>query len=442
MRHPLALLVAFVLLASALTYVVPAGQFDRRDNAAIGRKVVIPGSFHAVPQSPVGPFQAFVAIPLGLADASAVIFFVFLAGGAFNVVDRTGALRHGVGWLAFRLDRRETLIIPIVCVVFAAAGAAEGFWEEIIALVPVLLVLTSRVGFDGLTAVAMSLGAAGIGAGFSPMNPFGVGIAQKFAELPLLSGWQFRLAVLVLALGIWTWGTMRHAARTRTAPAATNPALVHASDSRHTVTLLAVVAAFAALVVGIARYGWDFEQMSAVFLIMGIAAGLVGRLSLAGTAEAFVEGFRAVALGAMVIGVARGLFVVLDQGKIVDTIINALVSPLAHLPVSLLAAGITAVQSLLVLPVPSSSGRVALTMPILVPLSDLLGLSRQITVTATQYGPGVIAQFMPTDGALMAILLLAGVPYGKWLRFCLPLCAALFALSLAAIGVAVAIGLD
>jgi uncharacterized ion transporter superfamily protein YfcC len=143
----------------------------------------------------------------------------------------------------------------------------------------------------------------------------------------------------------------------------------------------------------------------------------------------------------LMIGVARGVFVVLDQGHIVDTIINFLVTPLAKLPVTLFAMGISIVQSLLALPVPSSSGRVTLTMPILVPLSDLLGLSRQVTVTATQFGPGVVGNFLPTDGALMAILALAGVPFSRWLRFCIPLCGILFVLALAAVALAASLNL-
>src|SRR6187397_3137708 len=157
MRHPLALLLACVLIAAALTYVVPAGQYERRDDPAINRKVVVAGSFHNTPQSPVSPFDALVAVPKGIIDAAGVLAMVFMAGAAVSVVDKTGALRGGVGWLATRLARRKTLIIPAACVVFAAAGAAQGLWEEVIALMPVLLVLTRGVGFDPLTAVSMSL---------------------------------------------------------------------------------------------------------------------------------------------------------------------------------------------------------------------------------------------------------------------------------------------
>ncbi|HWB30424.1 MAG TPA: hypothetical protein VG736_07985 [Vicinamibacterales bacterium] len=442
MRHPLALLLACVLIAAAMTYVVPAGQFDRRDDPAINRTVVVPNSYHRIARSPVSPFQALVAIPRGFVDAAGVLAMVFMAGAAISVVDETGALRGGVGWIAAHVRRREMLLIPVSCALFGAGGAVEGMWEEIIAMMPMLMALSLGVGFDGLTAVSMSLGAAGIGAAFSPMNPFGVGIAQRFAEVPLLSGWPFRLTVLVIAMAIWAWGTMRYAKRIRTS--ATEDAVVVTAplNGRHAAVLAATIAAFTTFVVGVLHFGWDFEQMAGVFLGLGLAAGLLGGLGIEGTSRAFVDGFRAMSYAALMIGVARAVFVVLDQGHIVDTIINFLVAPLSHLRVTLFAMGISIVQSLLTLPVPSSSGRVTLTMPIFVPLSDLLGLSRQVTVTATQFGPGVIGNLLPTDGALMAVLAIAGVPFARWLRFCLPLCAILFALALAAIAVAVGLNLQ
>ena len=442
MRHPFALLAACILVAAALTYVVPAGQFERREDPKIQRTVVVAGSYHRVPQSPVNPFQALVAVPKGLANAADVLALVFMAGAALAVVDKTGALRGGVGWLASKLGHRETLIIPIACAVFAFGGASEGMWEEFVALTPVLVVLARGVGFDGLTAVSMGLGAAGIGSTFSPMNPFGVGIAQRFAELPLLSGWEFRLAVLVPAVALWTWATIRHARRTQTAPDASVATAVNAFTRRHGIVLVATVAAFATFIHGIIQWGWGFNEMSAVFLALGIAAGLIGGLSIAGTFAAFSEGLASMSFAAVLIGVARGVFVVLDEGKIVDTIVNAMFTPLAQLPATLYAMGITVVQTIIALPVPSSSGRVTLTMPILVPLSDLLGVSRQVTVTATQFGPGIVNQFLPTDGALMAVLAVAGVRFEHWLKFCLPICTILFVYGLAAVALAAALNLQ
>ena len=442
MPHPLALLLACVVIAASLSYILPAGEYERRPDKTTGRNVVVPGSFHAVEARPVGPFATLVAVPRGMIDAGSVIFLVFLVGGAFSVIDATGAFRHGVHALTRRLSNRTELIIPVVSVAFATCGAVEGMWEEIIALVPVLLLLARRVGFDALTAVAMSLGAAGVGSTFGPVNPFSVGIAQKLAELPLLSGLWFRMAVMIPALGVWVWGTMRYAARHRVPPAADEQDDTGGLSPRHVLTLVAVAATFALYVYGALQYSWGFDEMSALFLLMGIAVGLFGGLGVTGTSNAFVDGFRSMTFAAMVIGVARAIFVVLDQGRIVDTIIHAMVTPLEQLPASLFAVGMTVVQTVIALPVPSSSGRAVLTLPILVPMSDLLGLSRQVTVLAYQYGPGIAGQIAPTDGALMAILALAGVSYERWLKFCVPLCGVLFLMSLAAVVVAAMIGLQ
>lgn len=439
--HPLTLLTACILAAALASYILPAGQYDRRDDPVTGRAVVVAGTYHHVERTPVGPFQALVAIPKGLAAAGSVVFLVFLVGGAFTVVDETGALRQAVTWLVRRLQNRETLVIPIVSLTFATGGALENMSEEIIALVPVLLLVTRRLGFDAVTAVAISIGAAGVGAAFSPINPFQVQIAQKLAGIPLLSGSVFRLSVLAVALAGWIWGTWRHAVRTRTVPDVSgDEGLTEAVlDARRTIVLLLVLTTFVVFVYGIMQLGWDFDQMSALFFAMGVLAGLIGGLGATGTAQAFVTGFTSMAFAAMLIGFARAIFVVLDEGRIIDTIVHALVTPLQSLPVVMSALGMLIVQVAVHLPVPSVSGQAVLTMPVLVPMSDLIGLSRQVVVLAFQYGAGLMELLTPTNGALMAVTAAAGVKYGDWLKFAVPLFAALLALSAVALVVAIAL---
>jgi uncharacterized ion transporter superfamily protein YfcC len=211
---------------------------------------------------------------------------------------------------------------------------------------------------------------------------------------------------------------------------------------RHGLAITALVVMFPVLAYGVLRFGWDLEQMGAVFFVTGAAIGLMSGLGVHGTTEAFFEGCRAIASSALLLGVARSIFVVLDEGRVVDTIVNALVTPLAQLGTAGFAAGVSVVNAFLALAVPSSSGRVALTMPILVPLADLLGLSRQVLVMATQYWSGMVSQVLPTDGALLAILGLAGVPFPQWLRFAAPLSAGLALLGLAAIGAAIAMDIQ
>jgi uncharacterized ion transporter superfamily protein YfcC len=375
----------------------------------------------------VSGFEAIVAIPKGMADAGAVVFYVFLVGGAFAVVERTGASTRVIQRLVLKLASRETLVIPLASIVFGAGGVLIQMQEELIAFVPVLLLLTRRLGFNPLVACAVSIGAAAVGAAFSPVNPFQVVIAQKVAELPPQSGMGFRLLLLVPAMILWIWATMRYAARTRVPPTSTEQGSGEPAGDEGRLTLrdgalIAIIGGtFALFIIGAQRWGWDFEQFSALFFLMGVAAGLVGKLGIGGTAEAFVEGFKSLAFAALLIGFARGIFVVLNEGQIIDTVVQGAFAPIASLPVALSALGMLMMQALVHFPVPSTSGQAVLTMPVLVPLSDLLGLSRQVTVLAYQYGAGLCEILTPTNGALMAMLAATGVRFDEWLRFALRL---------------------
>jgi uncharacterized ion transporter superfamily protein YfcC len=440
--HPLALLVGCIAVAAALTWVLPAGQFDRRYNAAAGREVVVAGTYHRIERAPVTPFAALVAIPRGAAQAASVIFLVLLTGAAFSVVDKTGAFRRAAHSLTRTGAGGVLFVIALNSVLYATGGALENMAEEIIALVPALLLLTTRMGLDPLVAVAMSCGAAAVGSAFSPINPFQVGIAQKLAALPLLSAALYRMVFLVLALGIWIWATYRYALRTRTAPAAASLEAPTEPASRRDIAIWGIfAAALVLLVLGVMNFGWDFDQLSAAFFAMGVLVGLVGGLGVQGTARAFGEGFGSMAYAAMLIGFARGIFVVLADGRIIDTIVQGVFTPLAHLPRAASALGMMVAQVGVHFPVPSVSGQAVLTMPVLVPLADLLGLSRQVVVLAFQYGAGLAELVTPTNGALMAIVAAAGVGYEKWLRFAVPWMGALLGLGAVAILLAVAVGL-
>ncbi len=440
--HPLALLVACVLVAAALTWLLPAGRYHRREDPATGRSVVVPGTYQRVTQQPVGPFQALVAIPKGIVDAAPVIGLIFLIGGAFTVVERTGTFVRLVRGLVRRMRRRGILVIPVASIAFSLGGIMMQMQEELIAFVPVLLLLVRHLGFTPVTAVAMSLGAAAVGAAFSPVNPFQVIIAQKVAELPQASGLGFRLAFLVPALSLWILGTMYHARRTRVTPDVAGAEEEDALDGRDVTILLAILAAFAIYIYGAQRLAWEFNELAGLFFGVGILAGFLGRLRLRGTTEAFVDGFRSMTLAALLVGFARAIYVVLNEGQIVDTIVHGLFTPIAELPTILAALGMMVVQGVIHVPVPSTSSQAVLTLPLLVPLSDLIGLSRQVTVLAYQYGAGLCEIVTPTNGALMAMLAAAGVRYEDWLRFVIPLYAGLMVLAALALAVGVGIGLS
>lgn len=448
--HPLVLLAICILIAGALTHLVPAGTYERRDDPATGREMVVPGTYTQAAPNPLGPLAIALSVPKGIIDAADVLAVVFLVGGAFVVIERTGVLHAALAWLVGRLRRREALAIPIVCIAFAAGGALENMQEEIIGLAPVLVLLATRLGFNAVTAVAMSLGAAAVGAAFSPINPFQVGIAQQAAGVPLFSGAAFRTTVLVFALALWIAGTLRYAKnanRGRVSIIQSEPdsaaAAVTAGPSRLATALILalVVLGFAAFILGLTRWGWGFNELSAVFLVVGILAGLIGRLGVTGTADAYVQGFRDMAYAAMLIGFARAIFVVLDEGQIIDTIVHGLFTPLQGLPRPVAALGMMAGQAAVHVPVPSVSGQAVLTLPILAPLSDLLGISRQVAVLAYQYGAGLCEILTPTNGALMAVLAAAGVRYEDWMKFAVSMWAMLTALGAVAVLTALATGL-
>ena len=382
-----------------------------------------------------------VAIPRGMIAAGDVIFLVLLVGGAFVVVDRTGALRHATAWLAGRLPGRGALVIPIVAVCFAFGGAVENMSEEIIALTPILLLLVRQLGFAPLVAVAMSVGAAAVGSSLSPLNPFQVGIAQKLAQLPLGSAWAFRLAVFVLGFALWTWGTVRFARRTARPPEQAEAAAPATLGLRQVVLLGLILLAFGTYVYGALRLGWELNQLSALFFVMGVLAGAIGGLGVQGTATAFADGFASMAYAAALVGFARAIFVVMDDGRIIDTVVHGLFVPLAHLPPSLAMVAMMLAQFGVHFPVPSVSGQAVLTMPVLVPLTDLVGIQRQVTVLSYQYGAGLAELVAPTNATLMAVIAAAGIPYDKWLKFAVPLLLALLALCGAAVLVAIAVGL-
>jgi uncharacterized ion transporter superfamily protein YfcC len=268
------------------------------------------------------------------------------------------------------------------------------------------------------------------------------------AELPLLSGLAFRTVVCLLAVAVLIHHTLRHALSTREEGAtdkeagSTEVARKAGITKRHAAVLFVMAATFAVLIFGVIRLHWYMDELATLFLVMGIVAGLVGGLGINGTAKAFVVGFQSMAFAALLIGFARAILVVLEQGAIIDTMVAGLVAPLAALPAWATVMGMFVVHALLHLPMPSLSGQAMITMPILVPLSDLLGISRQTTVLAYQYGTGIFELVYPTQGSLMAVLAIAGVSYDRWLRFTFWLIVKLILLSALALFVALAIGLN
>ncbi len=380
---------------------------------------MIPGTYARVAASPVGLMGALVAVPRGIVAGSDVILTVLFVGGAFALLDATGALARLVGALVGRTSRPKTIVI-VVSLTFATLGALENMHEEIIALVPVLLVLSAGLRFGAITALAMSVGAAVVGSAFGPTNPFQTGIALRFSGMSALSQPILRFSLFAASVTVWIAWTLYMTSRDDVRPVPPPARSVGAATARDGLLLAIVLVPFVPYVIGVLRFDWGFNELSGLFLVAGFAVGLASGRSLSDTAVGFLEGTETMLAAALFVGVARGISVALTDGRVLDTILYGLATPLAYLPRAAAAALMVPMHAILHVPVPSVSGQAVLTMPIMAPLSDLLGLSRDAAVIAYQTGAGLMDMITPTDGALLAMLLSAGVTYGRWLRFAIP----------------------
>lgn len=444
--HALIILTVCVLLAGVLTYLLPSGHYVRITDKTTGRETVVAGSYQRTKAHPVGFASMMLDIPRGLVAAGEIIASILIFGGAFCVIDRTGAFRAGIGWLITRFSHAPSVVLCLVGCAFAIGGALDNMSEEIIALIPVMVFTTSRLGYSRTCAVAISTGCAVIGAAFSPINPFQVGIAEKIGQVALFSGSGFRIAFLVPAVGFWLFWVLRRTALTRQSggsrdahPEAPQTDLL--LTPHHRVILLLVALAFALMIYGILRLDWDFNEMSAEFFVLGLVCGFIGKLGANGTAGAFAEGVKEMALAAFIVGMARAVYLVLQDGGVIDTIIYDLFTPLRYLPVFLSALGMMIAHVFIHIPVSSTSGQAVLTIPLLSPLADLTGMSRQVMILAYQYGAGLTEMFAPTNGALMGVLLVAGISYKDWWAFVWKPLLVLMGMGALAMGVAIVVGL-
>lgn len=416
--HPFVLLLGGVAIAVSLTWIVPAGSYERRTDEATGREVVVPGTYTRTESAPVGPMAALMTVPRGIVAGADVILTVLFVGGAFALLESTGALARLVGALIGRVKRRR-LVVVLMCLAFATLGALENMHEEIIALVPVLLVLSRGLGFGAITALAMSIGSAVVGAAFGPTNPYQTQIALKFAGIPELSQPTLRFAMLGAAVAVWIAWTLVMASRDDVKPDVTMPAREPAT-SRDAVLLAVVLLPFVPYVIGVLRFDWGFNELSALFLVAGFLIGVISGRNLSETAASFLKAMETMLAAALFIGVARAISVAMNDGRILDTILYSLATMLENTPGGLATALMVPVHTVLHIPVPSVSGQAVLTMPIMGPLCDLIGRSRDAAVIAYQTGAGLSDMIVPTNGALLAMLLSARVTYGRWMRFALP----------------------
>jgi uncharacterized ion transporter superfamily protein YfcC len=433
------IIIGVILFAWLLTYIIPQGSFERTTDAATGTTMVVKDSYQTMDGNTLSIFDLLLAVPKGIAGSADVIVLILLLGGCFYVIEKTGALAQGLQKLTDLLEGRERVGLLVVTALFTAAGASIGMQEEVIALMPMLLLFGRGLGFNALTMLYASYGSTVIGSSFGPSNPFAVLLAQKEAGLPLLSGSGLRFGALLLAFALWALYLWYYANRTKmpkTVMAGSNTTLTF--RSKVILTLLALT--FGLVVYGLLYWNWGFQEITALFFGLGLVAGILGKLGLEETSEAYISGFREMIFAAMIIGLADSISVILEQGMIMDTIVYGLFGPLQYLPASLSGVLMMLSHAVLHFPIPSYTGQAVMTMPILVPLSDLIGLSRQTCVLAFQYGAVLADLFVPTNGTLMAVLALSGITYDRWIKFIVKPVALIFLLAALTMIYAVAVG--
>jgi uncharacterized ion transporter superfamily protein YfcC len=426
--HTLVLLFGMMVLAYAGTWLLPAGAFEVVTNDH-GSDVVVPGTYQILEQQPrLSPAALFTAIPRALGDAQGIIFFLFLIGGSLAVIRSTGAIDAALGKVLGRFGHRPGLLILMGMLAFSVGSSTIGMAEEYIPLVAILISLCVALRMDTVAAVGIMVVGYGIGYGVAVLNPFTVLVAQEVAELPPTSGWAYRLALSIPFFLIGFHHVYRYARKIRSNPDASLVRDVADAQppettdyptltGRHTVVLLVTLIALVIIVWGIAAHQWYFVELGAIFAALAIVAALVAGHSFDDTARTFTQGAAELTGTALLIGFARGIALILEDGQVLHTVIYGLSNQLTYVGAELSAVGMLFIQSIMNFFVPSGSGQAYVTMPLMAPISDIVGVSRQIAVLAYQMGDGFMNMIVPTNAVLMGILGMCGIPYDRWFRF-------------------------
>lgn len=423
------LIFCVIVVAAILTYIVPAGEYERVDVG--GRTVVNPDTFQFTEQSPVGLFQIFTSVHSGMVAGTDIIFFVLIVGGAFGVLKATGALDALIVTVTRKLANKELLLIPVLMLFFAAGGTLMGMSEETIVYIAIITPLAIALGFDSIVGFAIVSLGANIGFLSAILNPFNVGIAQEIAELPMFSGMGLRIVMFVTFYLAGVIYVYRYAKKIKEQPdlryignskTSRNSELNEHTklETRHKWVLGVFLFNFVFLIIGVLKFDWYITEIAGLFLLFGILIGFIGKLNATKIADSFMEGSKELIGGALIIGFAQAILIVFQDGKLMDSLLFYASSMLGQMAPAFNAIGMFVVQLFLNFLVPSGSGQAALTMPIMAPLADLVGVTRQTAVLAFQLGDGITNGIFPTSGVLIAGLAVAGIPYTKWFKWVFP----------------------
>ncbi|WP_026691420.1 YfcC family protein [Alteribacter aurantiacus] len=419
-----------VLLAGFIsTYLIPSGVFERETVDGVER--VIPGTYTQTEGATLGLMDFFMAIQIGMIDSADIIFMVLFTGGAFEIIERSGALKGGINRAVDATRGKEFWMIATVSLLFALGGAVGAVANSVIAFVVIGIIIARTLKLDPIVAVAITFGAnfAGFNVGFT--NPYTVGIAQDIADLPLFSGALLRIIVFVIIVSITIAYIWRYTKKIMDDPSKSLVGIYKDDDqeesmdapftTRHKIILSFVAICLIFFVYASTQLGWTISHMAAFFIFIAFGAGIIAGMHYNTLVKTFLDGTKKLMYGALVVGFARAVIVVLEDGEVLDTIVYAISVPLENFPPVLAAIGMFISSALLNFLVNSGSGQAMISMPMLTPLADMVGVTRQVAVQSFQFGDGLTNSIFPTSGILMASLAVAGVSWTKWVKFISPL---------------------
>ncbi len=456
-------LMAIIVFVAALTYIVPAGQYDRVMNPELGKEVPVSGTYHLVDANPQGFSDVVMAPIAGFFDPASyeagaidVALFVLIIGGFLGIVTKTGAIDAGIAKVTSALEGKEMWMIPALMLLFAAGGTVYGMAEETLPFYMLLIPVIIAAGYDSVTGVAVVLLGAGIGVLGSTINPFATVIASNAADVPFTDGMGMRIAILIIGFIITAGFLMRYAEKVRKDPSQSLVADMKESNEEYflknreegieltgarKLILVLFAASFGVMIWGVSSAGWWMAEMSALFLVSAILIGLIGRLSEEELTGTFVDGARDLLGVAFVIGIARGIVVVMNAGNITDTILFWSENAVSGLSEVVFINAMYWIQVVLSFFIPSTSGLAVLSMPIMAPLADFANVSRDLVITAYQSASGVVNLLTPTSGVVMGGLAIGRVSYAKWFKFVLPLAGILTVMIMIMLSVGAVMGL-
>lgn len=429
--HPIVMLFMIIIITTILSYILPAGVFDRE--LIDGRQRVIPGSYKNIPSTPIGLMQMFKALPMGFKTASDIIFLVFASGVMFGVLEKSGMVENTVGTIVKKMgDKRRFLLVVLMTYIYGLLGVMIGF-ENNIAMVPIAAVMVLALGGDLILAAGVSVGAITVGFGLSPINPYTVGTGHNIAELPLFSGAWLRSILCFLGLTVLAWHNVRYFKRILSDESQSlgiglntdgmklsKPLSDYSITQNNKVVLAVFLLGMVVTLYGIFVHHWYINDLSGVFIMIAIVSAAAAGMNGTKFSETTFEYIGKVAPGAFMVGYATTIKEIMEMGNISDTISHELSQIMMTLPTYASAIFMSISQSAINLIIPSGSGQALATLPIMIPLGEILGLTRQTAILAFQIGDGVTNLFNPALGGLVAMLSLCRVPFDRWLRFIFP----------------------